>query len=45
MEKEIIEEIMKECNWWERIIVGLLTKLCLKIYALGGKNCFNNMLF
>lgn len=30
--EEIIKEILKKCNWWERIIVRRNKKLILNIY-------------
>ncbi len=42
MEKEIVEEIMKECNWKEKIIVKLFAKLIIKIYKVGITYGFNN---
>lgn len=30
--EKIIAEILKKCNWWERIIVNRNKKLILKIY-------------
>lgn len=30
--EEIIEEILEQCNWWERIIVRRNKRLILNIY-------------
>lgn len=43
-ENEIIEEILKKCNWWERIIVKRNKKLILKIYHIIRLKIINNML-
>lgn len=44
MKEEIIKEIMKECNWWERIVVRLNKKMFIKTYGIGGKNGFNKLM-
>lgn len=44
MEKEILKEIMKECKWFERIIVVLFSKTILKIYHYTRINIINNMI-
>lgn len=31
MEEEILKEIMKECKWWEKIIIKLFKKNFIKI--------------
>lgn len=41
MEKEILKEIMKECKWFERIIVRFHRKLIMKIYHLTRFRIFN----
>ena len=33
-EKDIVREICRECNWWERIIVKLLARLFVKVYNI-----------
>lgn len=44
MEEKIVEEIMKECaSWRERLLVKLFKKEFIKAYAIGNKNCFNNI--
>ena len=40
-EKDIVREICKECNWWEKIVVKLLARLCIKVYNKGVKVGFN----
>ncbi|MCI8362294.1 MAG: hypothetical protein HFJ41_04050 [Clostridia bacterium] len=40
-ENEIIEEILKKCNWWERIIVNRNKKLFVDIYRKGMQDYFN----
>lgn len=44
MEKEILKEIMKECKWYEKIIVKLFKKVILKIYQYTRINTINNIL-
>lgn len=44
MEKEILKEIIKECKWFERIIVVLFGKTILKIYHYARINIINNMI-
>lgn len=41
MKEEIIREIMKECNWWEKIVVKVLGKMFVKVYKTGIKAGFN----
>lgn len=41
-ENEIIEEILKKCNWWERIIVKRNKRLIIKVYKIGITFGFNN---
>ncbi len=40
-ENEILEEILKKCNWRERIIVMKNRKLFLEIYRKGMQDYFN----
>jgi len=42
--EEIIEKILKECNWYERIIVKKNRKLILNVYHFGRINCVNKLL-
>ena len=44
MEKEILREIMKECKWYEKIIVKLFKKLFIRIYNNMRISCINAML-
>lgn len=44
MEKEMLEEIMKECNWKERLLVKILAKTFLKVYHIGRLNAVNAVL-
>lgn len=44
MKEEILEEIMKECNWWERIIIRLLTNIVIKVYTISRLKIINNVL-
>ena len=32
LEKVVIEEILKKCNWKERIVVKIFKKVILKVY-------------
>lgn len=41
MEEEIVKEIMKECKWWERIIVKVFKKVFINTYKVGIKVGFN----
>ena len=42
MEKEILEELLKDCkNWRERIIVRIFTKTFIRIYKIGITFGFN----
>lgn len=44
MEKEIVEEIVKECeNWKERLVVRLFPKMFVRIYGKISMLIFNNM--
>lgn len=44
MEKEILEEIEKECKTWkERVLVSLFPKLFVKTYHIGRINTFNHI--
>lgn len=43
LEKEVIIEISKECNFTEGIIVKLFKRLFVKVYGVAGKNSFNNI--
>lgn len=40
--EESIEKILKECNWYERIIVKKNRKLIKKVYKIGITFGFNN---
>lgn len=42
--EKIIGEILKKCNWWERIIVKRNKKLILNIYHNIRLKIINNML-
>lgn len=43
-ENEIIVEILKKCNWWERIIVKRNKKLLTKVYNIIRLKIVNNIL-
>lgn len=42
-EERIVEEICKECNFAERIIVRLFKRICIKSYLKGHIDTFNNI--
>lgn len=42
MEKEILQEIIKNCNWYEKIVVILFKKQIIKAYHIGRIICWNN---
>lgn len=42
MEKEIIKEIIKECKWYEKIIVKLFKNQIIKAYHIGRIICWNS---
>lgn len=42
MKKDVVlNEVIKELNWKERIAVKFLKKICIKIYRKGMVDCFN----
>lgn len=44
MEKEILEEIMREYkNWKERLLVRLFPDMLIKAYHIGRINAFNHI--
>lgn len=45
MEKEILEEIEKECNFKERILLKVFTKTFVKVYNIARLKVINNLLF
>ncbi len=40
MNEIIIEEILKECKWYEKIIIKIFKKLFIKMYKIGVKKGF-----
>ena len=42
-DEEIIEEILKKCNWYEKIIVRLFKKLILNVYHDSRVNIINRI--
>ena len=40
-EEDVVREIIRNCNWIERIWVRLNLKLCIKIYRKGLQDKFN----
>lgn len=45
MKNEIKNEILKEMNWKEKIIIKLFYKIFLKLYGIAQKNAINNIIF
>lgn len=43
MEKEVLEEIRKECSFKERILLKLFTKTFIKVYNVARIKIANNM--
>lgn len=43
MKDVVLNEIMKELNWKERIIVKVFRKTFVKVYGITGKKIFNNI--
>ena len=44
MKDIVLNEVMKELNWREKIIVKLFKKIFIKIYGISGKNTINQIL-
>lgn len=44
MKSVIKNEILKEMNWRERIIIKLFYKVFLKLYGMAQMNAINNIL-
>lgn len=43
--KDVVKnEVMKELNWKERIVVRAFNKTFFKIYGISGKKVFNQIL-
>lgn len=42
MEKDVVEEIVKELKWHEKIIVRIFRKLFIKVYKIGISFGYNN---
>ena len=43
MEKEILEELLKDCNLFEKIEIKIMQCIILKSYHKGRTDCFNNL--
>ena len=41
IEKEVLDEILKSCNLYERTVVKIHPKICIKIYRKGLQDEFN----
>lgn len=44
MEKLIVEEICKNLNWYERIVVKIFAKIFIKAYHIGRIKCLRSRL-
>lgn len=44
MKNVVVEELRKELNWKERIILRIFKKYTYKIYGIVGKKIINNIL-
>lgn len=44
MEDLVVEELRKELNWRERIMLKIFKKYTYKIYGIAGKNAINNIM-
>ena len=44
MEKEILEEIEKECNFKERILLKVFTNTFVKVYNIARIKMFNSLI-
>lgn len=44
MEKLIVEEIYKNCCFFEKIIVKIFAKIFVKVYHIGRLKCLNSRL-
>lgn len=45
MEEKIVEEIKRECNFKERILLKVFVKTFLKVYNIARIKAINNILF
>lgn len=41
MEDVVLNEVMKELNWKERIIVVIFKRTFIKVYGMAGQRVFN----
>lgn len=41
--EEVVEEIKKECNLRERVLLKIFAKTFVKVYHIGRIDCFNNL--
>lgn len=41
VEQNVMEEVLKDCNFYERVIVKVHPKTCIKIYKKGLQDGFN----
>ncbi len=45
MKDVVLNEVKKELNWKERIIVKIFKRTIIKIYGIAGKNVFNSIFY
>lgn len=45
MKDVLLDEVKKELNWKERIIIKIFKKTIIKIYGIAGKNVFNSIFY
>ena len=43
MKNVVLNEVKKELNWREKIIVKIFKKTVIKVYGIAGKKVFNNI--
>ena len=43
MENVLLDELKKELNWKEKIIIKIFKKTIIKVYGIAGKNVFNSI--
>ena len=44
MEKQIVSKVLKQCKWYEKIIVELFKNIIVKVYNIARINVFNNII-
>ena len=41
VKENVLKEILKDCNFYERIVMRIHIKVCIKIFRLGVQKGFN----